>query len=116
MENTYHEQSAASKLEHCGRCQSINLQEREKPPHLGLYCNDYRAWIRWIPQARLKLAAVDPGGHSAAEVEPKPPLPEEPAPSTCGHCPEMDRLAMAMASIERELIIIVRALCNGVRQ
>ena len=38
---------------------------------------------------------------------------EDTAQGNCGHCPELDRLARAMAGIERELIIIVRALCNG---
>jgi hypothetical protein len=60
----------------------------------------------------LKLATVKPALHSA-EGEQRLPLAEEPKPDTCGHCPELDRLARAMAGIERELTIIVRALCNG---
>ncbi len=44
------------------------------------------------------------------------PLAEDPAPATCGHCPELERLAKVMQGIERELIIIVRALCNGAKR
>ncbi|MDP2606092.1 MAG: hypothetical protein Q8S00_26415 [Deltaproteobacteria bacterium] len=44
------------------------------------------------------------------------PHAKDPAPDTCGHCPELDRLVRVMAGVERELIIIVRALCNGTKR
>ncbi len=113
MENTYHEQSTASKGERCPRCSSTDLQEREKYPHVGLYCATCNFWIRWIPKrARLKLASVAPAQH-LTEGEPTLPLADEPGPDTCGHCPELDRVVDALNGVERELIIIVRALCNG---
>lgn len=35
-------------MECCKKCGSVNLVEVPKPPHLGLYCGDCNAWIKWI--------------------------------------------------------------------
>jgi len=43
----------------------------------------------------------------------QPPHSEDPAPDTCGRCPELERLARVMQGVERELIIVVRILCGG---
>lgn len=44
----YQTKPAERKPEACSRCQSINFQEREKGPHLGRFCADCGAWLRWL--------------------------------------------------------------------
>lgn len=55
------------------------------------------------------MSAIDEGNRQL-------PLAEDPAPADCKHCPELDRLVRVMQGIERELIVIVRVLCNGAKR
>jgi len=75
MDNPSFAEATEPKLERCGHCRSANLQQHEKGPHLGLYCADCGAWIRWIPRhARLKLAEpklTAQGAQPLAEAAPK---------------------------------------------
>ncbi|MDZ4346908.1 MAG: hypothetical protein U1E51_31225 [Candidatus Binatia bacterium] len=83
----------------CPHCNAdAGFDQIERGPHVGLYCRACGRWIRWIPRGESQARPVE----STA-----------PKDSSCGHCPELDRLATVMQGVERELIIIVRTLCNG---
>src|SRR5262245_47274404 len=34
----------------CNYCNSSRFFTQEKPPHVGVYCQDCSRWIRWIPK------------------------------------------------------------------
>lgn len=34
----------------CKYCESENLIEIPKPPHIGLYCKDCKKWLKWLKQ------------------------------------------------------------------
>ena len=103
-------------FQRCSHCESIDLREQEKPPHVGLWCNACGRWVRWIRKssARLRIAAPPPIPEARqAQLQ----LPDVDPEAKCGHhhCAEIERLTQALNGIERELTIIVRALCNGIQ-
>jgi hypothetical protein len=74
MKNLYHAEPAESKFEHCARCQSVDLREEERPPHIGLFCNHCGAWLRWVPRrekGKYTSASAAKSQHSLELVEPK---------------------------------------------
>jgi len=112
MEN-YH--ATTEEINQCTYCGSLNLQQREKGPHLGLFCNDCGRWLGWIPRRRknsFKLAA-----------DPKPNLNDDQPEQLsfqnvrpdggCTCCAHLAELRHAVTGIERELTVILRALLYG---
>ena len=39
-------------MESCKHCGSINLCEKSRPPHIGIYCNRCGTLQKWIKQAK----------------------------------------------------------------
>src|SRR5262245_9723573 len=72
----------------CNYCNSSRFFTQEKPPHVGVYCQDCSRWIRWIPK----------GGTAA---------PQRKAPPT-GQCACWDEIK----KINRETTIVLRAVLS----
>jgi len=106
MVNSYPSDSPESSTP-CPHCHaSAGFDQREKPPHLGLYCRSCGRWVKWIRRTEAQTQSAKP-------TPPALTIRSDPSAPACP-CGEISRLVRALTGIERELTVVTRALM-GVR-
>lgn len=89
---------------HCGA--TAGYEQREKPPHVGLYCRACGRWVKWLRQDNAQATPAP----EAQSQEPKDS--RHLAQESCNHSAELDRVVHALNGVERQLTIIVRAMLH----
>ncbi len=116
MEQPYHEKTTERKLDRCPHCGADQLFVREQPPHIALRCGSCDRWVKWVSRSDAARFPTEPAKPDSSPTLKLAHRVQPPLPGACNHRDELDRLVRAMTGIERELVVIARALGGGGRR